>query len=52
MEAIGSVKPLQEGGKITAANASQICDGASGALVVSERALKRHGLTPLAAITP
>ena len=50
MESIGSVKLLQEGGRITAANASQICDGASGALVVSERALKRHGLTPLARI--
>jgi acetyl-CoA C-acetyltransferase len=50
LEAIGSVKPLQEGGKITAANASQICDGASGALVVSEVALKRHGLSPLARI--
>jgi acetyl-CoA C-acetyltransferase len=50
MEAIGSVKPLQEGGKVTAANASQICDGASGALVVSEAALKRHGLSPLARI--
>jgi acetyl-CoA C-acetyltransferase len=49
-ESIGSVKLLQEGGRITAANASQICDGASGALVVSERALKEHGLTPLARI--
>ena len=45
-----SVKLLQEGGRITAANASQICDGASGVLVVSERALKRHGLSPLARI--
>ena len=35
---------------ITAGNASQICDGASGVLVVSERALKEHGLTPLARI--
>ena len=34
----------------TAGNASQICDGASGVLVVSERALKDHGLTPLARI--
>jgi acetyl-CoA C-acetyltransferase len=50
LESIGAVKPLQDGGKITAANASQICDGASGALLVSERALKRHGLTPLARI--
>jgi acetyl-CoA C-acetyltransferase len=50
LESIGSVKLLAEGGKISAANASQICDGASAALVVSERALKDHGLTPLARI--
>jgi len=49
-ESIGSVKLLQDGGVITAANASQICDGASGVLVVSERALKDHGLTPLARV--
>jgi acetyl-CoA C-acetyltransferase len=41
---------LQEGGVISAANASQICDGASAALIVSERALKTHHLTPLARI--
>jgi len=35
---------------ISAANASQICDGASAALIVSEAALKAHGLTPLARI--
>ena len=50
LEGIVSVKLLKEGGKISAANASQICDGASGVLVVSERALKEHGLTPLARI--
>jgi acetyl-CoA C-acetyltransferase len=50
LESIGSVKLLKEGGKISAANASQICDGASGVLVVSERALKEHGLVPLARI--
>ena len=50
LESIGSVKLLREGGKISAANASQICDGASGVLVVSERALREHGLTPLARI--
>lgn len=49
-ESIGSVKLLQEGGSITAANASQICDGSSGALIVSEEALKEHNLTPLARI--
>ncbi|MEE4453014.1 acetyl-CoA C-acetyltransferase [Novosphingobium resinovorum] len=50
LESIGSVRLLQEGGVISAANASQICDGASGALVVSERALKDYGLTPIARI--
>lgn len=50
LEGIGAVKLLQEGGVISAANASQICDGASGVLVVSERALKAHGLTPIARI--
>jgi acetyl-CoA C-acetyltransferase len=50
LEQIAAVKTLQEGGKISAANASQICDGASAVLVVSEQALKDHGLTPLARI--
>jgi acetyl-CoA C-acetyltransferase len=50
LESVGAVKPLQEGGKISAANASQICDGASGVLVASERAVKTHGLTPIARI--
>jgi len=50
LESIGSVKPLQEGGVISAATASQICDGASAALIVSERALATHNLTPLARI--
>ena len=50
LEGIGSVKLLTEGGVISAANASQICDGSSGVLIVSERALKDHGLTPLARI--
>jgi acetyl-CoA C-acetyltransferase len=49
-ESIGSVRLLQEGGKISAGNASQICDGASGVLVVSERALNAFGLKPLARI--
>jgi acetyl-CoA C-acetyltransferase len=50
MEAMASVKTLEEGGTITAANASQMTDGASGAMVVSEAALKRFNLTPLARI--
>ncbi|MEA2999231.1 MAG: acetyl-CoA C-acetyltransferase [Sphingomonadales bacterium] len=50
LEGIASVKPLKEGGRITAANASQICDGASGVVVASEEAVKAHGLHPMARI--
>lgn len=50
IEAIRSVKLLQEGGVITAANASQICDGASGVMVMNERGLKASGARPLARI--
>jgi acetyl-CoA C-acetyltransferase len=50
IEAMSEVKTLEEGGTITAANASQMTDGASGAMVVSEAALKRFNLTPLARI--
>ena len=50
MEGLGGLKTLAEGGVVTAGNASQICDGSSAVLVVSERALKEHGLTPLARI--
>ena len=50
LEGIQSVKLLQEGGVISAANASQICDGSSAVMIVSEAALKAHGLTPLARI--
>ena len=49
-ESIGSVKLLREGGVLTAANASQVCDGASGILVVNERGLRAHNLTPLARV--
>ncbi len=50
LEGIAGVKLLQEGGALTAATSSQICDGSSAALVVSEEALKRYNLTPLARI--
>ena len=50
VEKIGSVKLLQEGGVISAANASQICDGAAAVLVVNEAGLKKLGLKPLARI--
>jgi len=50
LESIAGVKLLSPDGFLTAASSSQICDGASAALIVSEAALKAHGLTPLARI--
>ena len=50
LESIAGVKLLAEGGTLTAASSSQICDGSSAALVVSEAALKRYNLTPLARV--
>ena len=50
LESIAGVKLLSPDGSLTAASSSQICDGASAALIVSEAALKAHGLTPLARI--
>ena len=50
LEGIAGVKLLSPDGALTAASSSQICDGASAALIVSEEALKRYNLTPLAAI--
>jgi len=50
LEAIRGVKLLAEGGRITAATSSQICDGASGVMVVNERGLKALGAKPLARI--
>jgi acetyl-CoA C-acetyltransferase len=49
-EKIRSLPTLVEGGRITAAMASQISDAATAVLVVSERALEEHGLTPRARI--
>ena len=49
-EALAELKTVAPDGMITAGNASQVCDGASAVLVVSERALKQHGLTPIARI--
>ncbi|MEQ5787342.1 acetyl-CoA C-acetyltransferase [Erythrobacter sp. NFXS35] len=50
LESIAGVKLINPDGALTAASASQICDGSSAVLVVSEAALKRYGLTPLARI--
>ena len=50
LEGMKGVKLLKEGGAITAATSSQICDGASGVMIVNEKGLKAMGLKPLARI--
>ena len=50
LDGIKGVKLIAENGKHTAASASQICDGASGVMVVNERGLKSLGVKPLARI--
>jgi acetyl-CoA C-acetyltransferase len=50
LEKMAGLKTLQEGGRITAGVSSQLTDGAAALLVVSEAALKAHGLTPRARI--
>ena len=49
-EGMAGVKKLTEEGVLTAASSSQICDGASAVLIVSEEALKKYDLKPLAKI--
>lgn len=49
MEALGRLKPVFDSkGTVTAGNASQTSDGAAFVLVVSEKFLKDHNLTPIA----
>ncbi|MFA5663751.1 acetyl-CoA C-acyltransferase [Castellaniella sp.] len=49
LEALARLRPVFAAhGSVTAGNSSQTSDGAGALLVVSERALKTHGLTPLA----
>jgi acetyl-CoA C-acetyltransferase len=50
LEKMAGLKPLIEGGRLTAAMASQISDGASAVLLASERAVEVHRLKPRARI--
>ncbi|MFE6926112.1 acetyl-CoA C-acetyltransferase [Nocardia sp. NPDC057663] len=50
IEKMASLKTLVEGGRLTAAVASQISDGAASLLVASEAAVERYGFTPRARI--
>ena len=49
-ERLAGLTPLQPGGRITAALASQVSDGAAALLVASDRAVDRNRLTPLARV--
>ena len=51
LEKMAALKPLREGGLITAALSSQISDGAAALLIASDHAVRRHGLRPRARIT-
>jgi acetyl-CoA C-acetyltransferase len=50
LEKMAGLKTLVEGGRLTAAMASQISDGASAVLLASEQAVSDHGLKPRARI--
>jgi acetyl-CoA C-acetyltransferase len=50
LEKMASLRPLRDGGRMTAALSSQIADAAAALLVVSEAGLAEHGLTPRARI--
>ncbi|CUU56719.1 acetyl-CoA C-acetyltransferase [Parafrankia irregularis] len=47
---MAGLRTLTEGGRLTAAVASQISDAASALLVASEAAVRTHGLTPRARV--
>ena len=49
-EKIRSLPTLKQGGRVTAAVASQISDAAAALLIVNDQGLKDHGLTPRARI--
>ena len=50
LEKMAGLPTLSPGGRMTAAVASQICDGASAVLLASQRAVSDHGLVPRARI--
>jgi acetyl-CoA C-acetyltransferase len=50
LEAMAALPTLQPDGLVTAATSSQICDGSAALLVMSERGIRDHGVTPRARI--
>ncbi len=49
LESLKGLKPVIEGGVITAGNASQLSDGASASVLMEAKEAARRGLTPLGA---
>jgi acetyl-CoA C-acetyltransferase len=47
IEGLRALKPVREGGFITAGNASQLSDGASACVVMEAKLAEKKGLTPL-----
>jgi 3-oxoadipyl-CoA thiolase len=51
LEALAALKtPFRDGGSVTAGNSSGVNDGAAALLVMSEEAVERYGVTPLARV--
>ncbi|WP_353941979.1 acetyl-CoA C-acetyltransferase [Streptomyces sp. HUAS MG91] len=50
LEKMAGLKPVLDGGTITAACSSQVSDGAAALLIASEQAVREHGLTPRARV--
>ncbi|MET9130160.1 acetyl-CoA C-acetyltransferase [Streptomyces antibioticus] len=50
LEKMAALKPVIDGGTVTAACSSQVSDGAAALLLASERAVRDHGLTPRARV--
>jgi len=46
-EGLAKLKPVQEGGTVTAGNASQISDGASACVIMERKLAEQRGLQPL-----
>jgi acetyl-CoA C-acetyltransferase len=46
-EGLSSLKPVRDNGSITAGNASQLSDGASAMVIMSDKEAARRGLKPL-----
>jgi acetyl-CoA acetyltransferase len=47
MDSLAGLKPVRDGGTVSAGNASQLSDGAAALVLMERRASERHGLPVL-----